>query len=300
MRGVGVVVLDFNQATLTSRCVESLVRSTRPPDHLVIVDNGNGEPYSTDQEATKVVPTTVLRPGRNLGCAGGRNLGVNFIVGNTDIHTIVVLDNDAVVERDTLHRLASRSPADGEVVAPLIRDFHSGAVWSSGGRVTADGTIEQLDTVLDGRDGEITVDWSPGACLAFNRATWSSVGPFDTALDFLFEDIEWCARVRGSNGRVVVRPELIVLHEPHQSLGGEWSPTRVRYWARNSTIHRAVVARAGVASLAQWVGNEILLSVRDVAAGKPKWSTARLLGLGQGLVEIARREMQARGTRQDA
>lgn len=84
-------------------------------------------------------------------------------------------------------------------------------------------------------------------------------------------------------------PELHLQHEPHQSLGGRWSPHRVRYWARNGTVFKISVARAGASATAKWLANESLLATRDLMKGRTAWSAARAIGLVEGLRESRRR-----------
>lgn len=289
--GVGVVVLDLDQEHLTRRCVRSLARGSRVPDAIVVVENGRHQCALDGATDAPAVTTIVLHPGWNLGCGGGRNLGLNYLARNTTIETLVVLDNDTIVAPDMIENLAGQAPKPFEAVAPVIYDLESGAVWSTGGTVDPDGGVRQLDEAPGNPDAQHMVDWAPGACLAFHRDTWALVGGFDTSLDFLFEDIEWCHRLRSAGGLVLVRPDLTVEHEPHQSLGGRWSPTRVRYWARNGTIFRVAVAKAGAGPTARWLAEESLLSLRDLALGRFPGSAARIVGLVQGGTETLRRRI---------
>ncbi len=279
--------MDLDQRILTARCLRSLAAGNHHPDVVVLVENGK-EAFDTTDPDIAGLPTIVLHPGRNLGCAGGRNLGLNYLTRNTDVGTLVVLDNDTIVPADFLERVAARPPEPLDVLAPVVFDLASGAIWSSGGVVDAVGGVCQLDDP-PGEAGYRVVDWAPGACLLMHPDTWARVGEFDPWLDFLFEDIEWCQRVARVGGRVLVSPELCLQHEPHQSLGGRWSPHRVRYWARNGTVFKISVAQPGAGAIARWLASEALLATRDLMKGRTAWSTARAIGLVEGLCESRRR-----------
>jgi|GEM_PF-2990947 len=284
---VGVVVLDFNQRATTTRCLASLARSKRIPAIVVIVENGSQSLDDLNIEALHIVR---LRAGRNLGCAGGRNFGLDYLTKNTMVGTFVALDNDTVVPPEFVDRVATLSLQDLEVAAPVILDMAGNQVWSCGGSITCDGSIEQftsLDHMTPSASAE--VDWSPGACLIMGRQTWIEIGPFDNWLNFLFEDIDWCVRVRRAGGRILVQRELQLFHEAHQSLGGRWSPTRVRLWARNGTVFKLSIVNCGLQATIKWISGETVLALRDLAAGRVSWSITRLVGLGQGLVESLRR-----------
>jgi GT2 family glycosyltransferase len=287
--GVGVVVLDLDQQELTGRCLRSLAAGTSRPDFVVLLENGHQSVVldGESQRCAKATPV-VLRPSLNLRCAGGRNLGLNYLFRNTDVETMVALDNDTVVPPDFVEALAASPPQPLDVVAPVVFDLATGEVWSSGGTIGRDGDARQLDDLP--RQGQPRqVDWAPGACLAMHRDTWAAVGEFDPWIEFLFDDIEWCHRVKQVGGRVLIRPELRIDHEPHQSLGGRWSPERVRYWSRNGTLFRVTVAKTRLRPTARWLAGQSLLSVRDLLTGRVRWSVARVAGLVEGLIEARRR-----------
>ena len=288
----GIVVLDFNQGALTTRCLQSLQQGTREPTLVVLVENGA---RLADDRALDSLRVVRLHPGRNLGCAGGRNFGLDYLANKTDVDRFVVLDNDTVVASDFIEQVADLPLQPLEVAAPVILDFATSQIWSCGGTITADGSINQLTCLPhDGPSDRAEVDWSPGACLIMSRHTWGSVGPFDSWLNFLFEDIDWCVRLRRAGGRVVIHRNLQLLHEAHQSLGGYWSPTRVRFWARNGTVFRFTCVSPGLMANTRWVLNETWLCLRDLFKAGPAWSAARLSGLADGLHESYRRRMRIR------
>jgi rhamnopyranosyl-N-acetylglucosaminyl-diphospho-decaprenol beta-1,3/1,4-galactofuranosyltransferase len=71
---VAVVVTRHRRELLTDS-LKVLGAQTRPPDHLVVVDNGPDQPVE-DIVAESPVPSTYLASHRNLGGAGGFALGI--------------------------------------------------------------------------------------------------------------------------------------------------------------------------------------------------------------------------------
>ena len=283
MHGVAVVVLDFDQASLTSRCLRSLHNGGQRPDLVVVVENGRLRVPGLDSYGFSIV---VLRAGTNLGCGGGRNLALNYLQANTAIRTFIVLDNDTVADPRFIAQVRTAPPPPMKVVAPILYDFASNEVWSSGGTISDDGGIVQRNDV---HVNPATVDWAPGACLVFDRATWVSVGPFDAWLNFLFEDVDWCCRLRRAGGSIMVVPALQLRHEAHASLGGRWSPQRVWHWSRNGTVFRVATLRISTLRVIKWLASESLLSVRDAVLLRWPWARARFCGLVEGTVEGMRR-----------
>src|ERR1700694_171434 len=211
---VGVVVLDLDQSEVTRRCLTSLNEGSRYPDYLVLVENGT----QTNARGVQLYPNMgnliVLQPGRNLGVPGGRNLGLNYLESNSDADVLVILDNDTVVPEAFIERIANFPISGLDVFAPVIFDMSTQRVWSSGGHLGLDGSIEQCYSVTETESESLSsVDWAPGACLIMSPEAWRRAGPFDAWMNFLFEDIEWCLRLRNAGGRILVDQKLHLIHE---------------------------------------------------------------------------------------
>jgi GT2 family glycosyltransferase len=244
----------------------------------------------------EVLQITLLRPGRNLGCAGGRNLALNYLASNTDLSQYVVLDNDTILPEEFFCRLADLDMDPLEVVAPVILSLHDGGVWT-GGTLSSDGEPAVRRVVPEPDSDPVAVDWAPGACLVMRTEAWDTVGEFDEWMDFYFEDTDWCVKLGQNGGNVVVRPELRIEHEKHHSLGGKASPERTRFWARNGTVFRAHSVNTGGISTAKWTVVELLRSADDLVTGDVRTARGRVKGLTEGVIETVKRKKAATASR---
>lgn len=296
---VGVVILDLNQNDTTLRCLQSVEDGDVCPEVVVLVENGDSRVSRNQlEELERTMDIVVLRPNRNLGCAGGRNLGLNYLAANTDVSTYIVLDNDTVVPKEFIATVKATPLGNKEVIAPVIKDLNKDTIWSIGGAVESDGTIEQFTTHPEPNRPFLTVDWSPGACLIMNRDTWEDAGEFDDWMNFFFADIEWCLRVAELGGEIVIHPNLQIEHEGHLSLGGEQSPTRTRFWARNGTLFRLDMLGVGPGASLKWILGQFKKSLSELVTGRFGHSKARIRGLTEGLHEsIQRHRGQTRNHR---
>lgn len=296
-KSVGVVILDYNQPDITVRCLESIVENDVIPDHVVVVENGT-ELIPRDQihALRETLQITILRPMRNLGCAGGRNLGLNYLAANTDLARYMVLDNDTILPEDFYRRLGDFDMDPLEVIAPVILPLHDGSAWS-GGTLSSNGQPTVRRKVPESQSDPVVVDWAPGACLIMRTEAWETVGEFDDWMDFYYEDTDWCVRLSQYGGNVVVRPDLRIDHEKHQSLGGKGSPERVRFWTRNGTVFRAHSVDVGKVPMVRWTVTELLKSVGDLATGDLKLAYERVRGLAEGVTEAMNREKYGTGSR---
>ncbi|WP_028578103.1 glycosyltransferase [Desulfomicrobium escambiense] len=122
---VSVITVNFNGLAFLPGLIDSLLVQSLPPAEIIVVDNA-----STDGSADflrQAYPfVKVVRSERNLGFAGGNNLGVQAASSSL----LALINNDTVVDPDWLELLVgtwvSRT-ADGDsvgAVSPKIRFFN--------------------------------------------------------------------------------------------------------------------------------------------------------------------------------
>ncbi|MBB6050081.1 glycosyltransferase [Armatimonas rosea] len=110
---LAVIVLNWNGGDDTKRCLESLAASTLP-HRVYLVDNG-----STDGSLETLTADVVIRNGRNLGFAGGCNVGAKQALADGATH-LFFLNNDATLAADTLEKLHAALTDDVVAVSPRI------------------------------------------------------------------------------------------------------------------------------------------------------------------------------------
>ena len=118
---VRVVVLSFDGGQMTLDCLDSLLAGDWPAGRLqiVLIDNGSLDDVA-DQVRSGYPQVTLLEPLRNLGFAGGCNLGIR-LAGDHDY--VALVNNDATVSPDWLRPLvaaASSAPDVGAVSAKML------------------------------------------------------------------------------------------------------------------------------------------------------------------------------------
>jgi GT2 family glycosyltransferase len=187
----------------------------------------------------------VLRPGRNLGYAGGNNLGIEYALA-AGASYVLVLNSDAFPLPGSLEQLVNgidRAPNVAACGAALIR-------WIS------DGTVEvNSGTAFDWRTGRTrpqammngpgTVDFACGAMVAYRREALEAVGLLDSNLFLFYEEIDWSERAREAGFVVMVDPLACAMHLGSVSVARAPKATAF-YTARNRMwILRRYASRHG-------------------------------------------------------
>ena len=108
---VRIVILSFDGGQMTLDCIESLVKTDWPRDRyeIVMVDNGSLDDV-TERVRAQYQDVRILEPLRNLGFAGGCNLGIQAIACSQgkplhDYDHVALVNNDATAEAGWLRAL---------------------------------------------------------------------------------------------------------------------------------------------------------------------------------------------------
>ena len=207
---VSVVILAYGRDPWLERCVTSVLASTGVDVEVILVDN-TGTDGTVDRLGERA-RVRVVRPGRNLGFAGGCNLGASLAAGDV----IALVNQDAVVAPDALERLTRvATRADVGIATGSIRLAHAPERLNSGGNAVhflGFGWSGDFDGPASDHSVEADVTGASGAGMAMRRAQWERFGGFADEYIAYHEDAELSLRCWQQGLRVVYVPDAVVTH----------------------------------------------------------------------------------------
>lgn len=243
-----VYLIHWNAPDWLGSAVRSLQGSREVAVRLSVVDNGGA---GLDDAPLELPPDVrVISSGRNLGYAGGANLGLNdWLQHGNEGEFVLIGSHDLHVEARTLSTLLSRAsdlPRLG-VAAPVIRS----PVGSMGGEW--DGRWPR-HLWFDSPPPLLECQWVSGTCMLISRTAVEAVGGFDPAYGSYVEDVDFCLRVRDAGLRVVVITSAIAW-----GLGSRSEQARV---ATLANLARLRAKRDGWSGAARSIGLACLALLR--------------------------------------
>ncbi len=242
---VFVIVLNWNGLADTTECLRSLSLLEYQNKRVVVVDNG-----SNGAEAVKIETAfplvTVIRNGKNLGYAGGNNVGIRYAVKNGADY-IWLLNNDTKVPADCLTELVAAGEKRSRVglLSPVIYSYAPPNAIEFAGAVLHEQAEEQSTLTLDeAREATSESDarhdrrpFSPilvwGTALLLKRRVADVVGLLDERYFAYHEDIDYCLRALTAGFETLIVPEAGLYHKRGRSLGSERSPIKEYLQVRN-------------------------------------------------------------------
>jgi N-acetylglucosaminyl-diphospho-decaprenol L-rhamnosyltransferase len=251
---LSTVIVNSDGCADTLRCLESLF--AHPPDlatlarlvdalpehEIILVDNRSRD-GCVAQVRERFPSVKIIESPARQGFSRNYNLGIRQTSGVF----VLVLNNDTLVHPGALTALLNamiETPSygmagprmigrDGWVQAVCARPvltpreylltqsiadpgFPIGRLW----------LLYQQMRVARRRSGPVPC--ISGACMLVRRTAFEQTGLFDEAVDFYYEDIEWCHRMACYGWQVGYVAEATITHIGDQSI------SKVKVWAKQS------------------------------------------------------------------
>jgi len=231
---VFVIVLNWNGLADTLECIGSVKALEYPRIRILVVDNGStdGSPSVLSQRYPDV---TLLRNERNMGFTGGNNVGIaKALEAGADL--VWLLNNDTVLEKDSLTQLVKRISASPEIglASPVIHFQESPRqVQFSGSYI--DWKKKRIVKLAEGESlpdaGADVSLW--GTALLIRRSVLERIGFLNDKYFAYHEDEEFCMRAARAGYRAIVVPEARIYHKNARSTGSNDAPIQVFLRSRN-------------------------------------------------------------------
>lgn len=243
---LSVIILNYKDADLTARCVETLIESAEKSElstEVIVVDNSADETADALKSilppSAKIIENTV-----NQGFSKANNQGIRLSKGEY----VLLLNNDAFVNPEAL-----------KAGIKFLKEHKNCGIWAPklvGEEGTFQGTCARLPS-LKGLIVEYllfrTYDrysdaeyWQEprqvgaviGAFMLIRRSVIETVGLLDEDFFFTVEDIDYCYRVGEANYSIFYDPRVSVVHigsasQKEGTENPEMHSNRIFYFRKN-------------------------------------------------------------------
>lgn len=247
---IGVVILNWNGKEDTVNCLASLQGSSYKNFEPIVVDNG-----STDDSVAciqkKFPDVTILETSKNLGYAGGNNVGISYALKKNHAF-VLLLNNDTVVDRDMLKNFietAEQNPSVGIFGGmPFLfsnpeKLDHLGGKWNS--------KKAQFELIGKGKDSSFSceepLDYVCGCCILIRKEVFYKIGCLEPAYFLFWEEADFCMRAKKAGFGIQVCYKAKLLHKVSASfIGGSihktyfWWRSRFLWIQRNCSLKERV------------------------------------------------------------
>lgn len=223
---VSILVVSYNTRELTLAALDAVVRETRVPHEIIVVDNASTD-GSADAIAAHPAAVRLIALTSNVGFGRANNIAAQHARGDY----LLLLNPDTLVLCHAIDRLlgfAHQNPRakiwGGRTIFPdgsLNPASCWGRItpWNQFCRLTGLTALRRNSEVFNGealggwkRDSVREVDIVSGCFLMIRRAFWQELRGFDPQFFMYGEEADLCLRARRRGARPLVTPDATIVH----------------------------------------------------------------------------------------
>ncbi len=224
MSSVSVITVNYNHSKVTEALLESIININEySPVEVIVVDNGSSvNPIPLWQ--SRYAWVKFIRSERNLGFAGGNNLGIKEATGDY----LFFINNDTEVTAGLIGQLVAvldAGPGIG-MVSPKIRYYDQPDVIQYAGfsamnyytaRTVSTGQGEKDNGQYDHLTGD--TGFIHGAAMMVRREAINKAGLMYENYFLYYEEMDWCERIRKAGYKICVHMQAVIYHKESVSVG---------------------------------------------------------------------------------
>lgn len=235
---LSVITVNYNGLRDTERMIESLQKHLTILYELIVVDNGSVKDEASELQL-KYPFIKTIRSERNLGFAGGNNLGIRKASGNY----LLFLNNDTYVQDDSFSCLIDamkHNPLLGGISPKIMFADTGGGIQFAGytplSRITLrNHLIGYREKDVGQYDHPRSTPYIHGAAMLIRREAIDKAGMMPDVYFLYYEELDWSLQIRREGFELEYNPSATVYHLESSSTGQE-SPLKTFYMTRNRLL----------------------------------------------------------------
>ena len=237
---IEISIISINYNGLADTC--ALIETIPFKDNLevIVVDNASrNQKEETDTIAKRFPQIKVIKSEKNLGFAGGNNLGIQAAQGKY----LFFINNDTIIKDFNIQALIDRlesSPTIG-VVCPKIRfAWGSNPIQFTGYTPLSPITVRN-QAIGFGEEDQGQYDtphptpYAHGAAMMIKREAIDKVGMMPECFFLYYEELDWSMMFTRAGYEIWYEPRCTIYHKESQATGQN-SPLRTYYIVRNRLL----------------------------------------------------------------
>lgn len=236
---LSIITINYNGLKDTCELIDTLPLNDETIE-VIVVDNASTQDEATELEK-RYPQIIVIRSDKNLGFAGGNNLGIQAAKGKY----LFFINNDTILRPQTsdLRLLIARlesSPKIG-MVCPKIRfNWGNHRIQYAGYTPLSKITLRNKSIGFGEEDcGQYDIahstPYAHGAAMIVKHEVIEKAGKMPECYFLYYEELDWSMMIRRAGYEIWYEPSCTIFHKESQTTGQQ-SPLKAYYITRNRLL----------------------------------------------------------------
>lgn len=279
---LSIVTVNYNGYKDTCELIDSIPFEDNM--EVIVVDNGSREDEASFLQ-TKFPHIKIVRSSKNLGFAGGNNIGIKVATGKY----IYLINNDTTFKEFNPQVLIKRLESSSKIgmVCPKIRfTWDNNPIQFAGYTQLSPITVRNKAIGFSEEDkGQYDTPrqtpYAHGAAMMIKREVIDKVGLMPECYFLYYEELDWSMMITRTGYEIWYEPASIIYHKESQSTGQN-SPLRTYYITRN----RLLLVKRNYTGFKKYIAYgylQMIVATRDIIKHLIKGRMDLLKATTQGL-----------------
>ena len=237
MKEISIITINFNGLNDTCALIETIPFN----NHLevIVVDNASQRKEEADTISKRFPQVKVIKSEKNVGFAGGNNLGIRAAQGKY----ILLINNDTIFKDFNIQALIKRLESSPKiaVVCPKLRFSWGNNPIQYAGYTPLSKITVRNQAIGFGEEDHGQYDtahptpYAHGAAMLIKREALEKVGLMPESYFLYYEELDWSMMFTRAGFEIWYDPACTVYHKESQATGQN-SPLRTYYIVRNRLL----------------------------------------------------------------
>lgn len=255
-----IIILNYNNASDTILCVESILENNLKDTSILIIDNASTDnsilnlqnwltssgldianihyrnfSFVCEQNIKQSSKVSFITVDTNNGYASGNNIGIEYVIKylsqNNDF--IWILNNDTLIQANTLENLINcYKILEKENIALLgSKILNEDLSLQSIGHLNKKSTEDEITS-----QSNIEVEHISGCSVFFRVDKIKEIGFLPEEYFLYYEETDWMKSIRQKGFKIFTCLSSQLIHKHAKSTGGVHSPFVIYYMTRNHIL----------------------------------------------------------------
>lgn len=260
---LSIVTINYNGLNDTCALIESIPFNDKM--EVIVVDNAS-ENQEAEQISSRFPYVKVIKSDKNLGFAGGNNLGIRASKGKY----LFLINNDTYFEEFNVLALIDRLNSDPTIgiVCPKIKFAWPPQPIQYAGYTPLSRITIRNQAIGFGEEDHGQYEtahptpYAHGAAMLIKREAIDKVGLMPECYFLYYEELDWSMMFTRAGYQIWYEPKCTIFHKESQATGQN-SPLRTYFITRN----RLRLVKRNYQGLTKWLSYSYLIGVvgcRDI------------------------------------
>ena len=235
---LSIITINYNGLKDTCELIDTLPLNDKTIE-VILVDNASTQNEATELEK-RYPQVKVIKSDKNLGFAGGNNLGIQASHGKY----LFFINNDTLLPQlSSLSLLINRLESSDQIgmVCPKIRFTWGEQPIQYAGYTPLSKISLRNKSIGYGEEDKGQYDtshptpYAHGAAMMVKREVIEKAGMMPECYFLYYEELDWSMMIRRSGYEIWYEPSCTIFHKESQTTGQQ-SPLKTYYISRNRLL----------------------------------------------------------------